>query len=145
MVVVAVMPGTVGATTSVRCKGDGMSGPYDDGLSIGELSRLTGSSVRSLRHYELNGLLDAARTSAGHRRFTTDDVETVRRIRMLLDGGLPLVVVEKVLPCFTDQGARLDTCVADYLRDHLQTVQERIAHLDQQRETIARLQHLVVA
>ncbi|MFC8733518.1 MerR family transcriptional regulator [Luteimicrobium sp. NPDC057192] len=122
-----------------------MSGPDDDGLSIGELSRQTGSSVRSLRHYELNGLLDAARTSAGHRRFTTDDVETVRRIRMLLDGGLPLVIVEKVLPCFTDQGARLDTCVADYLRDHLRTVQERIAHLDQQRETIARLQHLVVA
>lgn len=122
-----------------------MRGPHDDDLSIGELSRLTGTSVRSLRHYEQNGLLDAVRTSAGHRRFTTDDVETVRRIRMLLDGGLPLVIVGKVLPCFTDQGAQLDACVSDYLRDHLQTVQERIAHLDQQRATITRLQHLVVA
>jgi DNA-binding transcriptional MerR regulator len=145
MSVEAVMAGTVGAATSVRCKGDVMSGPYDDGLSIGELSRRTRASVRSIRHYEQNGLLDAARTSAGHRRFTTDDVETVRRIRMLLEGGLPLFIVGKVLPCFTDQGARLDTCVSDYLRDHLLTVQERIAHLDQQRETITRLQNLVVA
>lgn len=122
-----------------------MSGPQDDWLTIGELSSLTGASVRSLRHYEQNGLLDAARTSAGHRRFTAADVETVRRIRMLLDGGLPLVIVGKTLPCFTDQGARLDACVADYLRDHLETVQERIAHLDHQRETITRLQSLVLA
>ncbi|GAB2463971.1 MerR family transcriptional regulator [Xylanimonas ulmi] len=122
-----------------------MSGPHDDVLSIGELSRRTRASVRSIRHYEQSGLLDAARTSTGHRRFTADDVETVRRIRLLLDGGLSLAVIAKVLPCFADEGATLDACVAEYLRDHLHTVQERIAHLDRQRESITRLQQLVSA
>lgn len=114
-------------------------------LSIGELSARTGASVRSLRHYEQQGLLPAVRTNAGHRRFATDTVETVRRIRMLLDGGLPLVMVAKILPCFADEGVRLDACVADYLRDHLHVVLERLGELDRQRESIGHLQRLVDA
>ena len=120
-----------------------MNGLYDDTLTIGELSRRTGASVRSVRHYEQQGLLSAVRTSAGHRRFPVESVETVRRIRLLLDGGLPLAVVAEVLPCFAEHGARLHLCALDYLRDQLETVDERIAHLDRQRESIARLQHMV--
>lgn len=119
--------------------------PYDDTLSIGELARRTGASVRSLRYYEQHKLLPAVRTSAGHRRFREDAVETVRRLRLLLEGGLPLAVVAKIMPCFTDHGAALDTCVADYLRNHLTVMQERIEELDQRRDTILRLQQLVVA
>lgn len=119
--------------------------PYDDTLSIGELADRTGASVRSLRYYEQRRLLPAVRTSAGHRRFHEDAIETVRRIRMLLEGGLPLTVVAKIMPCFTEQGTALDTCVADYLRDHLTLVQERIEKLEQRHDTIQRLQQLVIA
>lgn len=119
--------------------------PYDDTLAIGELAGQTGVSVRSLRHYEQHDLLPAVRTAAGHRRFPADATETVRRIRMLLDGGLPLTIVAKIMPCFTDQGAGLDACVAGYLRDRLDTVAERIGVLDQQRRTLQSLRQLALA
>lgn len=121
-----------------------MPGPYDDTIAIGELSHRTGVSVRALRHYEQNDLLDAVRTSAGHRRFRPADVERVRRIRVLLGAGLPLVVVSQVIPCFLDEGARLHSCVGDYLRAHLKTVQARIEKLGEQQDTIRSLQRMVV-
>lgn len=114
-------------------------------LSIGELSRRTGTSVRSLRHYEQHGLLVALRTNAGHRRFSEDAASTVRRIRMFLEAGLPLSIIAKIMPCFTDKGARLDPCVTGYLRQHLATVEARIGGLNQQREALTRLEALVVA
>lgn len=118
---------------------------HDDALAIGALADRTGVSVRSLRHYEQQGLLPAFRTSAGHRRFTAEAVETVRRIRMLLDAGLPLSIVSKIMPCFTEQGAGLDACVAGYLRDRLDAVEERIGLLDHQRRTLESLRRLALA
>lgn len=118
--------------------------PDDGALTIGELADRTGASIRSLRHYEQNGLLPAQRTAAGHRRFPADAVETVRRIRVLLYGGLPLTIVAKIMPCFTNEGAGLDICVAGYLHDHLDTVEERIGALDQQRRTLQELHQLAL-
>ncbi|MDQ1128332.1 MerR family transcriptional regulator [Microbacterium sp. SORGH_AS_0888] len=113
-------------------------------LSIGELSARTGVSVRALRHYEQNGLLTATREGAGHRRFDSDAVETVRRIRLFLDTGLPIAVVSQVMTCFVDGGARLDGCVAAYLREHMDAIRERIDALDRRRDALSRLQQLVV-
>jgi hypothetical protein len=61
-----------------------------------------------------------------------------------LDAGLPLAIVSQVIPCFLDDGAQLDTCVADYLRVHLESVQTRMEALNAQQGTIRRLQQLVV-
>lgn len=113
-------------------------------ITIGELSERTGVSVRALRYYEQNGLLDAARSAAGHRRFDASAEETVRRIRLFLDAGMPLAVVSDVVRCFVDDGARLHACVADYLREHMRAVQQRIDELDEKRRTVAQLQELVV-
>ncbi len=116
----------------------------DDGaLSIGQLAELTGASVRSLRYYEQHRLLCADRTSSGHRRFPPEAVQSARRIRMLLHGGLPLAVVAKILPCFADEGTALDPCVTDYLREHLTLVRGRMAELDRQRGALEEIQRLV--
>lgn len=117
----------------------------DDTISIGQLSDRTGVSVRALRYYEQHGLLTASRTGTGQRRFRPDSTETVRRIRMFLDAGLPLAVVAQVMPCFVGDGTRLHSCVAEYLREHMDSVREQIEHLDEQRETIEHLQQLIVA
>ncbi len=83
----------------VASKESTMPGLYDDTIPIGELSERTGVSVRALRYYEQNDLLNAVRTRAGHRRFPLADIESVRRIRLLLDAGLPpLAVVSQVIP-----------------------------------------------
>lgn len=120
-----------------------MAGLYDNTISIGELSERTGVSVRALRYYEQHGLLAAVRTSAGQRRFEPGAAETVRRIRLFLDAGLPLSVVSQVIACFVDDGSRLHACVAEYLRDHMAHVRARIEELDQQRSTVRRLQQLI--
>lgn len=120
-----------------------MAGLYDNTISIGELSERTGVSVRALRYYEQHGLLAAVRTSAGQRRFEPGAAETVRRIRLFLDAGLPLSVVSQVIACFVDDGSRLHACVAEYLRDHMAHVRARVEELDQQRSTVRRLQQLI--
>ncbi|MBD3943797.1 MerR family transcriptional regulator [Microbacterium sp. NEAU-LLC] len=114
-------------------------------MAIGELSSRTGASVRALRYYEQHGLLRSARTAAGHRRFPPADVETVRRIRLLLNAGFPLADVAWVIPCFDDEGVQLDACVADRIHAHLLVVEERMAELGEQQHAIHRLQQLVRA
>ncbi|MEO1060143.1 MAG: MerR family transcriptional regulator [Actinomycetota bacterium] len=68
-------------------------------MRIGELADRTGASVRSIRHYEARGLLDATRTDAGQRVFDESAVERVRTIRMLLAGGLNVRTIGELLPC----------------------------------------------
>jgi DNA-binding transcriptional MerR regulator len=101
-------------------------------MKIGEFSRITGASERSLRYYEQEGLLAAARTSGGQREYAEEDVARVRRIRVLLAAGLNLATVAEVLPCMDEttggpnehttpllsesllqQRDRIDSCIAE--------------------------------
>ncbi|WP_314147776.1 MerR family transcriptional regulator [uncultured Leifsonia sp.] len=68
-------------------------------MRIGELSRRTGASPRSLRYYEKQGLLTSERGPNGYREYTANAVATVETIRALLDIGLPTALVKDVLPC----------------------------------------------
>ena len=53
--------------------------------------------VQSLRIYERRGLLDPQRTEVGTRLYSDDDVARLLRIGQLLDEGLNLAGIEKVL------------------------------------------------
>ncbi|GIE78432.1 MerR family transcriptional regulator [Actinoplanes philippinensis] len=68
-------------------------------MRIGELSRRTGVSPRSLRYYEDQGLLTSSRSDAGQRHYADADVERVALIRQLFDAGLSSRVIALVLPC----------------------------------------------
>lgn len=67
-------------------------------MKIGELSRLTGVSVRALRYYEEQGLLCAARDGNGYRDFCDRAVDAVRQIRGLIESGLPIRLIRELLP-----------------------------------------------
>lgn len=57
-------------------------------LRIGEVSRRTGVAVPTLRAWERRyGLLDPERTEGGHRLYREVDVERVRAMARLLEGG----------------------------------------------------------
>lgn len=57
-------------------------------LRIGEVSRRTGVAVPTLRAWERRyGLLQPERTEGGHRLYRDTDVERVRSMSRLLDGG----------------------------------------------------------
>jgi DNA-binding transcriptional MerR regulator len=80
-------------------------------MFIGELSRRTGVSTRSLRYYEQQGLLRPQRRASGYREFDESDVATVRRVRILLAAGLNTDLIREVLPCMAEEGAILaPTC-----------------------------------
>lgn len=76
-------------------------------MRIGELSRRTGASRRSLRYYEEQGLLAPLRLPSGYREYDEDSVASVRRIRVLLSAGLGTSVIAEILTCTFDDGVVL--------------------------------------
>lgn len=102
-------------------------------MRVGELSRRTGASVRSLRYYEARGLLASARTTGGQREFEERAIERVALIRHLLAAGLGTAVIADVLPCMADPASQTSLVTARLLseRDRLNDeIDERIAARD---------------
>jgi DNA-binding transcriptional MerR regulator len=65
---------------------------------IGELARLTGLSVRTIRFYSESGLVpEAGRTPAGYRIYDRGAVERLGLVRTLRDLGIDLPTIRKVL------------------------------------------------
>ncbi|MFJ8466341.1 MerR family transcriptional regulator [Streptomyces swartbergensis] len=95
-------------------------------MFIGELSRRTGVSTRSLRYYEQQGLLRPQRRASGYREFDESDVATVRRVRILLAAGLNTDLIREVLPCMADQGAILAPTCEEMAQD-LKDERERLS------------------
>jgi MerR family transcriptional regulator, heat shock protein HspR len=58
---------------------------------------LVGMGVQNLRLYEARGLLEPSRTAGGTRRYSDNDLARLRRIGQLLDEGLNLAGIGKVL------------------------------------------------
>ncbi|GGS63012.1 MerR family transcriptional regulator [Nonomuraea spiralis] len=68
-----------------------------DTIGIGDLARLTGVSVRTLRFYCDEGVIEARRSTGGHRRFDPAAVERVALVRRLRGLGLGLPSIVAVL------------------------------------------------
>jgi DNA-binding transcriptional MerR regulator len=69
----------------------------DTTLGIGDLAALTGVSVRTIRFYCDEGLLEPGRSAGGHRRFDAAAVDRLRFVRRLRALGLGLPAVTSVL------------------------------------------------
>ncbi|SIS23980.1 DNA-binding transcriptional regulator, MerR family [Williamsia sterculiae] len=68
-------------------------------MKIGELSRRTGVSVRSLRYYEEQGLCTPTRTPGGQREYTDDAIDRVILIQQLFAAGIRSARIGQILPC----------------------------------------------
>ncbi|WP_058304244.1 MerR family transcriptional regulator [Gorillibacterium timonense] len=68
-------------------------------MRIGELSQLTGASIRSLRYYEQQGLLKSDRSDSGYREYNLTAVEQVKTIRFYLSLGLTTEEISGFLTC----------------------------------------------
>ena len=86
-------------------------------LSIGEYSRATYLSVKTLRHYHEVGLLEPAHVDpfGGYRYYRPDQIGTALIIRRLRDLEMPVERVKGVLDA-TDMRAR-QALIAAHLRD----------------------------
>ncbi|MEV0030162.1 MerR family transcriptional regulator [Nocardia sp. NPDC050793] len=106
-------------------------------MRIGELSKRTGVSPRSLRYYEDQGLLTSARSDAGQRHYSDAEVQRVSLIRQLFDAGMSSRVIATVLPCVetpSDPGVvELAFATMTRERDRIDAV---IAHLIETRNAL---------
>ncbi|KIL41233.1 MerR family transcriptional regulator [Gordoniibacillus kamchatkensis] len=68
-------------------------------MRIGELSRVTGVSLRSLRYYEVKGLLAADREENGYRIYNATAIERVNTIQFYLRLGFSTDEIEGFLNC----------------------------------------------
>ncbi|WP_328908446.1 MerR family transcriptional regulator [Streptomyces sp. NBC_00234] len=107
-------------------------------MKIGELAATTGTSVRLLRYYEEQGLLEPYRLDSGHRRYGDSAPAVVRRIRALLDAGLPTRVIRDLQPCIRQDGT-VAGCKLETLQEHLEGLDDRISALSETRTSLAGL------
>lgn len=68
-------------------------------MRIGELARVTGVSLRSLRYYEAKGLLVPDREENGYRVYNATAVERVNTIQFYLRLGFSTDEIEGFLNC----------------------------------------------
>jgi DNA-binding transcriptional MerR regulator len=80
---------------------DGDLGVY--GITVA--AQLAGMSVQALRLYERKGLLHPARTSGGTRRYSDADIVRLRRIAHLIDQGINLTGIARILGLEDDNAA----------------------------------------
>jgi MerR family transcriptional regulator, heat shock protein HspR len=76
------------------------------GISV--TSELSGVGPQTLRLYERRGLLTPSRTDGGTRRYSDDDLERLRRISDLVDQGVNLAGIARILDLET-RNSQLET------------------------------------
>jgi DNA-binding transcriptional MerR regulator len=91
-------------------------------LPIGDFSRATHMSIKTLRHYHRVGLLEPADVDqfSGHRRYTTDQIPTAQVIRRFRELDMPIDEIRGVLAA-TDVTARNELIAA-----HLRRLEEAL-------------------
>ena len=105
-------------------------------LAIGDFSRLTHLSVRTLRRYHDAGLLEPATVddATGYRYYSADQIPAAQVIHRLRELDVPLPDVQRILRS-PDPGAR-----ATVVADHLQRLE---SELDRTRAAVAALRRLL--
>jgi DNA-binding transcriptional MerR regulator/AcrR family transcriptional regulator len=101
-------------------------------LHIGDFSRATHLTVKTLRHYHQLGLLEPADVDphSGYRRYTTDQLPTAQVIRRFRDLGMPLEEIQQVLaaPDLTTRNQRI-TAHLNRLENELRETRNAVASL----------------
>lgn len=109
-------------------------------VRIGELSRLTGASVRSLRHYEQKGLILSERQENGYRSFENSMVQRVKTIQLFLGLGLNTDQIKEIIDCkYGNQNAEHEQFCEELFQTYeekLDEINSQIYHLKQVKERL---------
>lgn len=123
------------------------STPHGDGgngrsrlLTTGDMARLTGSTLRTVRFYEQEGLLEpASRNGGGHRLFHPEQLHKLQFVLDLREAGLSLNDIKSLLElkhcCGDPQQA--SARVSAILEKQLADMQRKITLLRRLRDELA--------
>jgi len=110
--------------------------PADD-LKIGALARATGASVRSIRHYDQQGLLASTRAENGYRSFPAVAITQVRQIQRLIATGFSLEEIRSFPDCMLlIEGAKACANITEAQRKRLAILEQQIEALENQRQRL---------
>jgi DNA-binding transcriptional MerR regulator len=100
-------------------------------MRIRELAAETGTTTRTLRYYEAQGLLPTGRSANGYRVYDAHHVRLVREIRSLQAVGFSLEDVRPFVECLLAGHESGDDCPAsvDVYRRKLAYLERHIAEL----------------
>ena len=95
------------------------------GTFIGDVAQQTGLSIHAIRFYEAAGLLpEAARTEAGYRLYSRENVEQLRFIRKAQALGFSLAEIRELL-LLSDRNTNACSHVKSLLEEKLKDVQAK--------------------
>jgi DNA-binding transcriptional MerR regulator len=106
-------------------------------MQIHDVARRLGVSPRTIRHYEVAGLLQPDRSANGYRRFSDTDVRRAEWIRDLIAAGFSTREIGRLAACLDDGNASDGTACAAALHNKLVQIDRTLELLKQRREAVA--------
>jgi DNA-binding transcriptional MerR regulator len=108
------------------------------GLRIGEMAKISGLSVKTIRFYCDQGLLHTARSEGGYRIFSPESLAELEIIRALRSMDVPIGELARIL-----EVRRAGVCNCSVLKDSIATkllsIDSRIQELQMMKSELARL------
>src|SRR5688572_4370644 len=99
-------------------------------ITIGQLARYAGVTIKAVRHYHKVGLLaEPSRDASGYRRYTARDAVDLVKIRTLAEAGVPLVRVKELLAADAEEFASSVVQIDEALRrreEEIRAARERV-------------------
>lgn len=114
-------------------------------MRIGELSRRSRVSIRSLRYYEEQRLLHPTRLPSGYRVYEEADVIRVQRIQALLEAGLSTRKIEHILPCLAQHADGVALACSDLYGQLVAERNELLTRIDTLRTSVEALEAVISA
>jgi len=117
----------------------------DNYYSIGEVAKLTGATIKTIRYYDDIHLLPASHTSpAGYRYYTQEDIWQLELILLLRYLGFKVQDIKQMLhneiPVSTSISWQLE--MIEHQMSHLGQIREILAQASRQNDTNAQLNYL---
>ena len=108
------------------------------GLRIGEMAKISGFSVKTIRFYCDQGLVHTARSEGGYRIFSPESLAELEIIRALRSMDVPIGELARIL-----EVRRAGVCNCSVLKDSIATkllsIDSRIQELQMMKSELARL------
>lgn len=108
-------------------------------IRIGDAARRSGVSAKAIRHYEIIGLLRAAkRDTNGYRAYSEIDVHELRFIKRARTLGFPIETIRELLSLWRDR-SRPSRNVRALAEGHLGFLDARVKATEQMATSLRRL------
>lgn len=110
-------------------------------VKIGELAKMTGCEVVTIRYYEKEGLLkEPERTEGNYRVYGEDAQERLRFIRHCRQHGMKLSEIRELL-AFSDNPTVSCDWVNNLIKQHIESVEKQINDLTHLKKHLESLYH----